>query len=614
MRQLELLRADITAGKRAGLDLIRTSSEVEWEYPKKNKFAEEFIQELMDSNILPQYSSSTLCDHCSSINLVKRISLSKARETAASCDLCWLVSESAEIEQVDDKMSLLRNSSLRICSAPGTKEADARYQIGFPTPPASESPISFSLLRKWLRVCDEEHQAFGCHLESQGKLPTRVIDVSPDEQDPGLLRLHTTDPSEEGQYIALSHCWGKLDEEQKRKFCTSKDNLSERQNPGLRLEILPQTFRDAIQVTREVGIRYLWIDSLCIIQYGDDSDWKREAALMENVFRNAYCTIAATFALDSNEGFLRRTPIETPYVYVPSSAQGPVYICNSIDNFDQDVEKGPLNQRAWVLQERALSRRTIHFSAKQIYWECGDGIHCATLSSMRKSKPFILSDPRFPRAIVFVQRQDKIRLFQELFTLYSRLGITFNTDRPIAILGLTKALEKFLGTSVRYGVFEKFLHRSLLWRRSGPTTQRIQYKEENRVPSWSWMAYEGPMEYLDIEFDSVEWNEGIRMVGSELQAPVRSIQYDGTTESGDEVWLQFDPSGVEVHTVYFVIIGREDTVDWTGRESKYYSMLVMPIAGSDSENMGCFERVGIGSCSQSVISLSEMHLEIGHIV
>lgn len=102
------------------------------------------------------------------------------------------------------------------------------------------------------------------------------------------------------------------------------------------------------------------------------------------------------------------------------------------------------------------------------------------------------------------------------------------------------------------------------------------------------------------------------MVGSELQAPVHSIQYDGTIEDSKEVWLQFDPNGVDVHTVYFAIVGRDDGVDWTGRESKYYTMLVTPMTGP--ENMGCFERVGIGSCSQSVISLSEVYSEIGRIV
>ncbi|KAH6951058.1 hypothetical protein BKA56DRAFT_626064 [Ilyonectria sp. MPI-CAGE-AT-0026] len=101
------------------------------------------------------------------------------------------------------------------------------------------------------------------------------------------------------------------------------------QEKGFDMKELPQTFRDAIRVTRELGKRYLWIDAICIIQ-ADKVEWEY------------------------------------------------------IDQFDADVEEGLLNQRVWVLQERALLRRTIHFTGSQIYWECGRGIRCETLTYMRK--------------------------------------------------------------------------------------------------------------------------------------------------------------------------------------------------------------------------------------
>jgi len=147
---------------------------------------------------------------------------------------------------------------------------------------------------------------------------------------------------------------------------------------------LPQTFQDAIKVTRELGQRHLWIDSLCIIQ-GQGGDWETEAKKMETVFRNAYCTIAATSAEDSTKGFLNRLEESNlQYVTVPKSSHGKVYVCKSIDDFPGDVEEGVLNKRAWVLQERALSRRTIHFTKRQTYWECGGGVRCETLTYMRK--------------------------------------------------------------------------------------------------------------------------------------------------------------------------------------------------------------------------------------
>jgi hypothetical protein len=135
-------------------------------------------------------------------------------------------------------------------------------------------------------------------------------------------------------------------------------------------------------VTRELGIEYLWIDSLCIIQWNAE-DWKREACRMEDVFALAYCTIAATSAVDSNAGFLARNT-STEYVRFQDSAGYQVCICTHMDDFGKDVEEAELNNRAWVMQERVLAKRTIHFSANQTYLECGEGVHCENLTKMER--------------------------------------------------------------------------------------------------------------------------------------------------------------------------------------------------------------------------------------
>jgi hypothetical protein len=216
-------------------------------------------------------------------------------------------------------------------------------------------------------------------------MPARVIDV----EDGHTVRLILT--REIGQvkhYVALSHCWGKvwekLTDDEKDKWSTTT-RAKEGRMKGFQVDELLQTFRDAITVTQELGQQYLWIDSLCIIQ-DDPEDWKTESEKMDAVFQNAYCTIAATSAKDSTEGFLNRPEEKySQYVIVPKSSDGKVDICTSIDDdFDGDVIKGVLNQRAWVLQERALSRRTIHFTKRQTYWECGGGVRCETLTHMKK--------------------------------------------------------------------------------------------------------------------------------------------------------------------------------------------------------------------------------------
>lgn len=185
------------------------------------------------------------------------------------------------------------------------------------------------------------------------------------------------------EYIALSHCWGNLLVEEKKAFCTSKKNLPQRQI-GFHLSGLPKTFQDAVKVTRELGILYLWIDSLCIIQFGDNNeDWNIQSSQMGTVFSEAYCIIAATAAANSYAGFLERD-VNTKNVYVQDALGKQFYISTDIDNFDDDVGKSQLNTRAWVMQEGVLARRIIHFSANQTYWECSDGVYCENLTMLSR--------------------------------------------------------------------------------------------------------------------------------------------------------------------------------------------------------------------------------------
>jgi hypothetical protein len=215
-------------------------------------------------------------------------------------------------------------------------------------------------------------------------LPTRVLYVG-DLKDPGydsnFVRLVRASETRKQEYIALSHCWGRLSDDEKKAHCTTQENINRRLR-GFSLSELPKTFQDAVKVTRKLGVLYLWIDSLCIIQYGDGGeDWKRESGRMENVFSYAYCTIAATAAVNSNSGFLERDR-SPEYVHVQDASGKKFYISTDIDDFDNDVSEAQLNTRAWVMQEGVLARRTIHFSKNQIYWECGEGVYCENLTQL----------------------------------------------------------------------------------------------------------------------------------------------------------------------------------------------------------------------------------------
>lgn len=203
-------------------------------------------------------------------------------------------------------------------------------------------------MRLWLENCNAhdpqniKHQ--DCHSEPES-VPTRLIDVGSLKHP--ILRLIDTreNPISSKAYIALSHPWG--DTVKYPPFCTSQANIASH-SAGIPHEELPATFQDAVHCTRELGIRYLWIDSLAIIQ-GDDGDFNDEAKRMENVFSDAYCVLAASRATNQRDGFLRPRK-RRDYVMFQRGKEKPFYVCKTIDNFNKDVIEGALNKRGWVLR------------------------------------------------------------------------------------------------------------------------------------------------------------------------------------------------------------------------------------------------------------------------
>jgi hypothetical protein len=157
-----------------------------------------------------------------------------------------------------------------------------------------------------------------------------------------------------------------LGEGESPPYCITVANFNDRQK-GFNETELPQTFRDAIEVARRLDVQYLWIDSLCVKQ-GAGGNWKTESQRMQDIYASAYCTIAVISAVDSYSEFLKRTNnINSEYLCVRDDTGRTVYACNYLANFDTDVDRAPLNTRAWVMQERFLSSRTIHFAANQMY-------------------------------------------------------------------------------------------------------------------------------------------------------------------------------------------------------------------------------------------------------
>ncbi|KAH8588551.1 heterokaryon incompatibility protein-domain-containing protein [Bisporella sp. PMI_857] len=288
-----------------------------WTYTVDNAFAYGFFKRLDLEGLYthPQGPAvSRLCEWCSTnrimaTNFERIVRISDLKDNETNCELCGMIYRSTDLplRSSQEVVRIYRKDSnlwmdgwsrpiLRLCA--GLKSPQS-IGIGFPILADVGSELHFGLIREWLRACDKDHSDYGCRPRLNPRLPTRVLKVGDDSSPPSL---YCSGPDERGKYLALSHCWGILPQDVKENACTYRRNFEARCRE-IDVSTLPKNFRDAVLVTRKLGIRFVWIDSLCIVQ-DDDQDWDRESKLMEEVYGSAYCTIAASSAKDSTEGFL----------------------------------------------------------------------------------------------------------------------------------------------------------------------------------------------------------------------------------------------------------------------------------------------------------------------
>lgn len=249
--------------------------------------------------------------------------------------------------------------------------------------PASDA--NFAKLILWIEDCITGHQAccpdFPLPKTVQcfnKPLPRRLIDVGICKNSQAVSLLDTI--GQLGSYVALSHCWGSTG---KSHWKTTLKTLEDRKKT-IDLEFLPKNYQDAIIITRKIGQRFLWIDSLCIIQDSAE-DWERESANMGNIYKNSLVTICASGAENSYVGCLslRNSGPFDPVVLELERGEkrlGKVSIYRRAHTYREgredtslfyaNVDQCPLANRAWTIQERMLSPRNIHYGKEQIFWEC----------------------------------------------------------------------------------------------------------------------------------------------------------------------------------------------------------------------------------------------------
>ena len=275
---------------------------------------------------------------------------------------------------------------------------------------------------------------------------------------------------------------------------------------GIAMSDLPKSFREAIVVARDwLRVRYLWIDSMCIVQDLRE-DWETEASRMKDVYKNAWATIAVTRAANFTEGCFteRNVNMVRPFmVRLPYFRSHPInnaectYYCLDAQFWESEVKESPLAQRAWVVQERLLSRRVIHFGARQLLWECHEVDSCENFpssipDSIIKASPYI-NGYRFKDMTGGGSHHDKqTRAFHTwgiIVRAYSRGKLSRSSDKAIALVGIADELAQRFNDIYLAGLWRRNIEYHLLWQASLEASRKPNL--QNVAPSWSWLAVDG---------------------------------------------------------------------------------------------------------------------------
>ncbi|KAK7187166.1 hypothetical protein DPSP01_004017 [Paraphaeosphaeria sporulosa] len=358
----------------------------------------------------------------------------------------------------------------------------------------------YSFAFYWLLRCLKSHPE--CTENDRiPQLPKRVIDVgSEDSKDP--IHIHETIPEQKGYYLALSYRWGrdpvKLLEENLESYKTA-----------LPVQDLSQVIQNAIEVTRKLGIKYLWVDALCIMQ-DSKAEWESEIQSMDRVFRQALLTIAANVE--------------------PSGGRTGMFRSRESHNSSGNVGlRGPgvLETRGWTLQEQVLSRRMLIFTEDEVYWTCVGidasisepaGIKARDMGPTREGQVRMLQRylRGFGRDDRFFLRNTYV-VWLTLVTEYSRRDLTNGSDRLAALAGIQSAIGTMLGDECVAGIWRSQLGAHMLWW-IGDETEPVSYLHNKRyypfhrdieptfrpaaefeAPSWSWACMSGPIWYCRLQ-------------------------------------------------------------------------------------------------------------------
>lgn len=340
----------------------------------------------------------------------------------------------------------------------------------------SHDLLDAKVLKSWIRTCEEEHgdecQSSLVHhdLMRSPKNVLRAVDVE---------NMCVTVIPHDHRFIALSYLWGRNFEQ----LFTTSENLARLSVKGaLNKETLPQTIKDTIRLTKMLGERYLWTDSLALIhdtgfQYHDD--W---------IYARAHLTVVAGSGKDANAGLPGvRKGSRTWHQVIEEVAPGTKLMVSHLA--EDYIATSQWDSRAWTFQERMLSRRCLLFVNGRVYFQCRRATFCEDME-MPFPNGWSLDSIDMPTRIF---REKPFVQFTSAVELYTRRDLTNPVDILDAFGGVEQVLEKRLNITIYYGMFEQMMDSSLIWESSK------QLKRRPGFPSWSWSGWLGEIQWKFTE-------------------------------------------------------------------------------------------------------------------
>lgn len=360
----------------------------------------------------------------------------------------------------------------------------------------------WAFLRECFYQCSNHHSICS-GLQDREWFPDRLLHVTESVGGAGctlrLVESHQHKPT--SRYIALSHCWGPS-----VPLCTTTSNTNHHLQ-GITYGQLPRTFQDCVTVARNLGIKYIWIDSLCIIQ-NNRSDWARHAGIMDKIYENAVFTVTAVSSPNSLTPFLGSDAPSERNKFQPHSIDISSFTGNASTVMARIYEPhllsgflhGPLESRAWAWQERHLSVRTIDFTEQEVHWKCAamDTCECTGVKNMKNMRTSEIPASKTTRA------------WHEIVESYSKRQLTYWTDRLPALSGMASRFHANTESQYLAGVWLSDFPRCLAWYRSElsdcPVGKPCMWRSiDNGVPSWSWASIASKVWHLwTMDLDDLE--------------------------------------------------------------------------------------------------------------